>query len=475
MKRQRFSELDARDTNSARLRARNDQKHFRKRLLSRFPAGQSSRLQIARDESEVLDTKIKPRKPAVVVDVQTVDVNKNVVVDADGNTISVDLPTVPAVPQFPTDFVVPSVPQYPTVAVPSMPQVPPYPFNTFVNTAASPTAGTSENNTQSNDVTGAAYSSKLSMSSSTTVVTPTSPSQTSSYISSVSETPSLNSSTTGSYHSSTITTTSSSALFTSASSSYYDTTIAPSLVGAPGGSVTSAPDTGGSTDNTETASTPVLVGGVVGGIAGFVLLLAALLIALRYIKQKRRGGAVQLHEGDGGDTGPLTAMSQRQSFMPPAAAAFFNRFSGASKETDVSTERSFQRVSGRKLPSAFSPGMSMEQARDLQSLSQGSYYRDSQGFYSGSPDTGPGAAVIGLSPEKDKEMMMPGPARTPVVHEPRHPPYGFAPVGGAGAHTSGTSTLSPPLSPHPFPRAGTLGRSHPSLDGSRGSKFTEDV
>lgn len=164
---------------------------------------------------------------------------------------------------------------------------------------------------------------------------------------------------------------------------------------------------------------------------------------------------------------------------PAGAAAFLNRFSGASKSTvDTSTtgERSFQRISGRKLPSAFSEGMTSEQfARGEGTLSGSSFYRDDQGFYggpglAGNKELGKEVGEPSTGAMGTKERFMPSPARTPVVHHAGDaPPWGMSRNGGG-------STLSPPQSPNPsVPPRGTLGRSHPSHDGSRGSRFTEDV
>ena len=175
------------------------------------------------------------------------------------------------------------------------------------------------------------------------------------------------------------------------------------------------------------------------------------------------------------------AAATRSSYVAPS---FLNRFSGASRstvETSGTGERGFQRVSGRKLPSAFSEGMTSEQfaARPQGTLSNSSFYTDDKGFYGGagvaSKDFGKetGDKPITGAVGRD-ERVMPSPARTPIIHHPEDaPPWGTSRNGGG-------STLSPPQSPNPFvdpahiPR-GTLGRSHPSHDGSRSSRFTENV
>jgi hypothetical protein len=150
--------------------------------------------------------------------------------------------------------------------------------------------------------------------------------------------------------------------------------------------------------------------------------------------------------------------------------------SRSTAETSTTGERGFQRISGRKLPSAFSEGMTSEQfARGQGTLSGSSFYSDDKGFY--------GGPAPGMSKELGKETggtsdygtigtnerMMPGPARTPVIHHPDDaPPFGTSRNGG--------SMFSPPRTPNAgTPPRGTLGRSHPSHDGSRSSRFTENV
>lgn len=182
--------------------------------------------------------------------------------------------------------------------------------------------------------------------------------------------------------------------------------------------------------------------------------------------------------GDDADNQPMTQRDARTSFVPPS---FLNRFSGASRSTAESSatgERGFQRISGRKLPSAFSEGMTSEQfaPRGEGTLSGSSFYQDERGVYGG-----PGFIPKDFGKETgeptrsgtvgSKERVMPSPARTPVIHHPDEAPAFGSPRNGGG------STLSPPTTPNNpehTPR-GTLGRSHPSHDGSRSSRFTENV
>ena len=116
-------------------------------------------------------------------------------------------------------------------------------------------------------------------------------------------------------------------------------------------------------------------------------------------------------------------------------------------------------------------------------LSDTSFYRASQGFYGGTADdpssTSPGSSPPGPSafpqpPGPGEVNYRPGPARQTIINQP-----GFAPLrppAGRGTPPPGRGRGTPPP-----PRALTpqmrdeVGRSHPSFDGSRGSRFTEEV
>lgn len=207
-----------------------------------------------------------------------------------------------------------------------------------------------------------------------------------------------------------------------------------------------------------------------GSLAGAALILAIILLLLRRHKRKQ-GGALQLTGDDHTDNN----QSMRQA--PTTAStlvpvAFLNRFSGLSgktAETNLSGgERSFQRVSGRKLPSAFSEGMTSDQFSRGGTMSGSSFYQDEHGTYGGSGMSKEFGKEIGDGPvnrESGPMNIRPSPARTPVI---RHP--------DDGNPFSDRNYLSPPQSPNPdAPPRGTLGRSLPSADGSRSSRFTENV
>lgn len=157
-------------------------------------------------------------------------------------------------------------------------------------------------------------------------------------------------------------------------------------------------------------------------------------------------------------------MAQRAStFVIPAFASLtgYKRKSQAPSHTNSSTagsERGFYRVSGRKLPSVLTSGGDGYGDPLEHHLSGSSFYRDSSGFYGGpgipqSPSFGP------PSPQSDTggiPIMRSGPARTPIT-----------------THNSPVTASPPP--PPPLRRPDALGRSHASRDGSRNSRFTEEV
>lgn len=286
-----------------------------------------------------------------------------------------------------------------------------------------------------------------------------------------------------------------------------------------------------------------LVGGIVGGVAGLAMIFVILLLLFRW-RRGRLGNRRTISPpvpqtiGHGGvpESGNMT---QRSSTAPIAAAGFFRSLRPASSQTattadTVPSERGFQKISGRKLPSVLASGgdgwgdppaagpsagptgaaagLGMaagvakgrspfddpppgQRPSPSHSLSGSSFYRDSHGFYGGvvpeeqtEASSSPGSsssptyfAPLGAaagrsnvplghgSPSRRDEaaQMRPGPARTPVINQP-----GFGSIRG-GAPPRPVRATPPPAGLIPV-RDG-LGRSHPSQDGSRGSRFREDT
>ncbi|KFY41763.1 hypothetical protein V494_02804, partial [Pseudogymnoascus sp. VKM F-4513 (FW-928)] len=173
----------------------------------------------------------------------------------------------------------------------------------------------------------------------------------------------------------------------------------------------------------------------------------------------------------GAAAGPMAMVRRASLFTVPAALASLtgqNRKSQATHSSAADSQRSFVRVSGRKLPSVLTSGGNgyedpfSDQPQDPFAdphLSDTSFYRDSRGFYGGTgfPAT-PTSAGLPSSPLNDRA--------------PRSPAMGYH------AHISAESGTGPLISINPtppLPPPDALGRSHPSRDGSRNSRFTEEV
>ena len=316
--------------------------------------------------------------------------------------------------------------------------------------------------------------------------------------------------------------------------------------GSPGNTAPTPPpssNSNGSSGGSGAPPTQDLVGGIVGGVAGLAMIFVLLLLLFRWRRGKlgnRRTISPPVPQTLGHGGIPQSGdMTQRSSTAPIAAAGFFRSLRPASSQTATTadtgpSERGFQKISGRKLPSVLASGgdgwgdppaagpiagptgtaaglgmaagvakgrspfddpPSGQRPSPSHSLSGSSFYRDSQGFYggvvpeeqteaSGSPGSSssptyfaPLGAAAGRSnvplghgsPTRrdDAAQMRPGPARTPVINQP-----GFGSIRG-GAPPRPARGTPPPAGLQPV-RDG-LGRSHPSQDGSRGSRFREDT
>ncbi|KAH7082329.1 hypothetical protein FB567DRAFT_562134 [Paraphoma chrysanthemicola] len=409
---------------------------------------------------------------------------------------SVAVPPVPSLPQ------VPSVPPFPTAAQPVVPSVPAFPSNLVVPSYPWPSGAS-------------AVAAQVSTGAVTLSPAPTSVPGSSVIPAPISAAPSpaanITSNATPSLSSGAIASPNSASLFLSASdalslgpsgrSSTFDSD---ETVSSRRASATASPNAGttfaggagggappgtalppgqspaaagtGSSGNSTPLETPQVVGSVVGSLAGAALILAIILLLLRRHRRKRQG-ALQLTGDETTErTQPMIQDSSRNNRIP---SAFLNRFSGLSRSTAETTtsggERSFQRVSGRKLPSAFSEGMTSEQFSRGGTMSGSSFYQDDHGTYGGA----------GLSKELEKDLgvssvaagagmmnIRPSPARTPVI---RHPDEDANPFADPTPFPTARTHLSPPQSPNPEIPRSTLGRSLQSADGSRSSKFTENV
>ncbi|KAG9572553.1 hypothetical protein KCV04_g24798, partial [Aureobasidium melanogenum] len=172
-----------------------------------------------------------------------------------------------------------------------------------------------------------------------------------------------------------------------------------------------------------------------------VLVLIAMIFLRWYRKRMANMNALTEAEAATG-SGGARGMSERGRTAPVLApllgGVFKNRRSRAAEDTG---ERDFQRISGRKLPSAFSAGMTsappmlMPSAFDNdRNMSTTSVYRDST-YYgaAGSPFDDP-ENEIGTN-----ETINPGPARQARIHHP----YTMSPTSAMSENASPTSPTFP--------------------------------
>ncbi|KAL5116437.1 hypothetical protein ACEQ8H_005673 [Pleosporales sp. CAS-2024a] len=393
------------------------------------------------------------------------------------------LPSVPvsALPSLPK---VPSVPPMPTVTLPVVPSVPPFPSDLRVPaypfaSGPSPAAYAPTSSVASPVPTNGPTNSSVHLSPSHTfnstmpsmvLVTPTSSSASRSSVvasdslfavqgftqplsSDASETP-TSSAIAGSHNN-------------YAGGGAVGTAVPPA---GPAHTSAAGASTSGSTPLLQT---PRVVGSVVGSLAGAVFILAIILLLLQRHKRRRRG-ALPLGDESTDRAPPMVQNESRNNRIP---SAFLHRFSGMSRSTVDTTssagERSFQRVSGRKLPSAFSEGMTSDQFARGGTLSGSSFYTEAQGTYDSQSSMKEFGKEIGDTATAGGTMSLrPGPRRTPII---RHPDDDINPFADPVPFPKPIAHLNPPHPSNKDPPRGALGRSLYSYDGSRSSKFTENV
>lgn len=262
----------------------------------------------------------------------------------------------------------------------------------------------------------------------------------------------------------------------------------PANTGAAGSTSTDASNTDDNGNHNSTPPAGTIAGGVVGGAAGLAVILLIAMLFVRWYRRRSQMRHQALPPGTAGggaeQSRSAPGMAERAGMAPFAAAipALF-RHQNPSTEPGQS-ERGFTRVSGRKLPSQWSEGMSSSQLPNMpqtiatsgegsagRNLDNTSFYRNSPAFDGGDDgDLSPSAASpesIDGGPLRTSDpgsvmMMSRGPERQPEVHH-----------GSPLQRPGQASTLS--TSPS---AASALGRSEtPSsmLEPNRSSRFTEDM
>ncbi|RJE22932.1 hypothetical protein PHISCL_04741 [Aspergillus sclerotialis] len=250
-------------------------------------------------------------------------------------------------------------------------------------------------------------------------------------------------------------------------------------------------------------TTNKIVGGVVGSVAGVAFLFLVILLYLRRRHAAFRAAREGLPAGEvaGGAAGEGSVshsaeMTSRQSshdplFASSLAPAFMRSWRKSSQTTRTDStlvsnqsERGFQKIAGRKIPSVLQSGGDGYGGGVFGEASPG--VEMSVNFQPSPPinirppaSQPPTASAYGMpldtnytreNQESDPEVIVrPSPARTPTASSTNIP--------SSAAQTPPRSTPEPQnaLSPSIPRRPDVLGRSHPSLDGSRGSRFTESI
>lgn len=272
---------------------------------------------------------------------------------------------------------------------------------------------------------------------------------------------------------------------------------------------TSHPLFHGPSGTTPADSKTKIVGGVVGGIAGLVLLVVAviwLIYRRRQLIQRTPGPLPSNYNNrppEMSEIGSEAALrsvetaSRRSSrdplFFAAGLAPIFKKrwrhsdqttITGSTADT-VTSERGFQKISGRKIPSVLQSG--------------------GDGYGSGMEDSSHGATAFSISHPSSPS----GQSRSPSYQSPPTGPFGapldvnytrehiesdrIAAVRRPSAASPHLASSFPIAGPHQADSSGAvgqqavglssihprrpdaLGRSHPSFDGSRGSRFTESL
>lgn len=269
----------------------------------------------------------------------------------------------------------------------------------------------------------------------------------------------------------------------------------------------SAPTTETPAGNSSPPVSPSLLGGVLGGVAGLAFILVVILYLIR--RHKREVAAVA--RDDAGYGGPLGSsggnpMTEGSSTTPFAlAGSFFARHSRTSRVSESSeaptvlSETGFYKISGRKLPPVLGgprPGYG-----STRSAGASSSYPDEDGggWVGGSGTVASTPSIAGPSRYSSIASASPTISNAPMSSITPVP----APVSAAHIHMGSSMAPPPPRiqeeasesdteSTHQLPRpplfprqlsavsigsAGKdpVGRSLPSHDGSRASRFTEDI
>ncbi|KAF3218355.1 hypothetical protein TWF679_000882 [Orbilia oligospora] len=278
-----------------------------------------------------------------------------------------------------------------------------------------------------------------------------------------------------------------------------------------------SPDAGlGSNSGSQTTNEnlPPILGGVFGGLAGISLVLWALLFLLR--KRRRtseravgilgpgtRGGHHRAISAETG-AGSVGEMSQARTSLMPAFLGAGGLFGRSSADTAAEpAERGFVKISGRKLPSMYGgddmvpASIAVANARasvsetgsrnvsggthhagGASSSARGSFYQDDDILHAPTPSPfHPGAARTAMrsgSPAHVSRISEDEPALV-QTRRPPPPPPPLVNEPGEGSSRYPTPPPGAVRRMHSLIGPDGVGRSLASQDGSKTSRFTEDV
>ncbi|KAJ5492850.1 hypothetical protein N7539_001596 [Penicillium diatomitis] len=246
-------------------------------------------------------------------------------------------------------------------------------------------------------------------------------------------------------------------------------------------------------------TTSKIVGGVVGSVAGLAMIFIVLFYLFRRRKmmfKQRNSAALPLPSDDGGTTRQMSTISSNEplfsaSYLSPAFAKRWRHStmtvrSDSTVSSSTPSERGFQKISGRKIPPVLAHGgdgyggtgdESSPTYPGLSPVSPGGASAMGSALTSplsqAPPPTLPHGMVLDTNYTREAEEGLESPIRSSPVH---------LPISSAVSVASPTTVT--PTSPIAQPQSAIaviprrpdgLGRSFPSYDGSRSSRFTESI
>ncbi|KAJ5818480.1 hypothetical protein N7474_004071 [Penicillium riverlandense] len=254
--------------------------------------------------------------------------------------------------------------------------------------------------------------------------------------------------------------------------------------GSGSGTSPNDPSSGGSGSINPTTSK--IVGGVVGTVAGIAMIILLLFYYLRRRGFFRNKTPARLGSQD--ETAGTREMASNDDSLFTAsyfAPAFMNRWrnSAQTAQTDSTrssnpSERGFQKISGRKIQSVLTSGgdgYGGSPPEDSPTLPPGLFSPTSPRASPSShapPPVNPFSSPLDSKYTRETEepgagVLRPSPARNPVP--------GSANVAMSTPITAQPQNVAASVAPLAAHRPDGLGRSFPSFDGSRGSRFQESL